>query len=67
MMKTTTVARLLPHACLFLLGLPRAHAGDANDQSTAGTLAWSANAGAVSQYVSRGFRQTRWSTGNRAR
>lgn len=58
MMKNSSVARLLPLACLVLLGLPRAHADDASGRSAPGALAWSANAGAVSQYVSRGFRQS---------
>ena len=56
---TTLTRRLLPFACLALCALPRAHA----DQSTSGigaAGAWSVsgNAGIVSQYVSRGFRQT---------
>ncbi|MFC5458792.1 TorF family putative porin [Massilia niabensis] len=57
-MKTTILPRLLSLACLVLLGSSRAYADDATGQPAARGLAWSSNASTVSQYVSRGFRQT---------
>jgi len=52
----TIFSRLLPLACGALLIGPCAHAQQAPAQEAAPS--WSANAALVSQYVSRGFRQT---------
>jgi uncharacterized protein (TIGR02001 family) len=57
-MKTTTVQRLLPLACLILLAARPAHATTGLADTPGGAIALSANATLASQYVSRGFRQT---------
>jgi uncharacterized protein (TIGR02001 family) len=59
----TPVKRLLPLASLAAIALLpalHAHADAPPDSAAAPAAGWtlSANAGAVSQYVSRGFRQT---------
>lgn len=52
----TTPAPRLPLACLMLCAWSHAHAQQDPDPSA--TAAWSASATVVTQYVSRGFRQT---------
>lgn len=57
---TSTLRRHIPLACLVLFALPQAHAEEtpASPATLVRASTWSANAGAASQYVSRGFRQT---------